>query len=73
MATVPKSDSVDRPYRSIALTSVERWQAGAVTHVQDYLAVEEPLEIRIGDMPMSVTMRPCLTSSETSWSAVMTP
>jgi len=57
MATVPKSDSVDRPYRSIALTSVERWQEGAVTHVQDYLAVEEPLEIRIGDMPMSVTMR----------------
>jgi len=45
------------PKRSIALTSVEQWQDGAVTRVQDYLAVEEPLEIRIGDLPISVTMR----------------
>jgi FdhD protein len=43
--------------RSIALTSVEQWQEGAVTRVQDYLAVEEPLEIRIGKTPISVTMR----------------
>src|SRR5438309_3005359 len=43
--------------RSIALTSVEQWQDGAITRVQDYLAVEEPLEIRIGETPISVTMR----------------
>jgi FdhD protein len=57
MDIVSKSESVDRPQRSIALTSVEQWQEGAVTRVQDYLAVEEPLEIRLGDVPMSVTMR----------------
>jgi len=43
--------------RSIALTSVEQWQDGETKRVQDYLAVEEPLEIRIGTTPISVTMR----------------
>ncbi|HET9741429.1 MAG TPA: formate dehydrogenase accessory sulfurtransferase FdhD [Terriglobales bacterium] len=43
--------------RSIALTSVEQWEDGAIQQVQDYLAVEEPLEIRIGEVPLSVTMR----------------
>ena len=43
--------------RNIALTSVEQWQDGSVTRVQDYLAVEEPLEIRLGETPISVTMR----------------
>jgi FdhD protein len=57
MGAVPKSKSNNRPQRSIALTPVEQWEQGAVSRVQDYLAVEEPLEIRIGDMPMSVTMR----------------
>jgi len=57
MEIVPKPESADRPQRNIALTSVEQWQEGEVTRVQDYLAVEEPLEIRLGDMPMSVTMR----------------
>lgn len=46
-----------RQQRSIALTSVEQWENGAASRVQDYLAVEEPLEIRIGDTPISVTMR----------------
>lgn len=57
MEIVPKPEPADRPQRNIALTSVEQWQEGEVTHVQDYLAVEEPLEIRLGDIPMSVTMR----------------
>ena len=57
MGIVAKSQEVEHPRRSIALTSVEQWQEGSVTRVQDYLAVEEPLEIRIGDVPMSVTMR----------------
>lgn len=43
--------------RSIALTSVEQWEDGALTRAQDYLAVEEPLEIRIGERPLTVTMR----------------
>jgi FdhD protein len=42
---------------SIALTSVEQWHDGETKRVQDYLAVEEPLEIRIGTTPISVTMR----------------
>ncbi len=42
---------------SIALTSVEQWQDGTLARAQDYLAVEEPLEIRIGNNPVSVTMR----------------
>ena len=57
MGTVTKSESINRSQRSIALTSVEQWDQGAVSRVQDYLAVEEPLEIRIGEMPLSVTMR----------------
>lgn len=57
MEIVPKPKPADRPQRNITLTSVEQWQDGAVTHAQDYLAVEEPLEIRIGDLPLSVTMR----------------
>lgn len=51
------AQSAPRAQRSIALTSVEQWQDGALTRNQDYLAVEEPLEIRIGDVPISVTMR----------------
>ena len=57
MEIVAKPEPTERPQRNIALTSVEQWQDGAVTHAQDYLAVEEPLEIRIGDVPLSVTMR----------------
>jgi FdhD protein len=53
----PKSGSAIRSPRSIALTSVEQWDDGATSRVQDYLAVEEPLEIRLGDTPISVTMR----------------
>jgi FdhD protein len=47
----------DGAQRSIALTSVEQWEDGALKHTQDYLAAEEPLEIRIGETPISVTMR----------------
>ena len=52
-----KADQAVRPQRNIALTSVEQWDDGKSTRVQDYLAVEEPLEIRIGETPVSVTMR----------------
>ena len=42
---------------SIAITSVDQWEDGELAHAQDYLAVEEPLEIQIGKKPISVTMR----------------
>lgn len=45
------------PARSVELTQVTEWDAGAVRSVQDSLAAEEPLEIRIGTAPLTVTMR----------------
>ncbi|MBI3669787.1 MAG: formate dehydrogenase accessory sulfurtransferase FdhD [Acidobacteria bacterium] len=43
--------------RSIDLTLVHEWQDGQVRRFQDYLVGEEPLEIRVGKLPLSVTMR----------------
>lgn len=43
--------------RDIDLTLVHEWDDGRVHAQQDYLAGEEPLEIRVGDHPLSVTMR----------------
>jgi FdhD protein len=43
--------------RSIDVTQVTEWQDGQVRRAQDYLVAEEPLEIRIGRTPLSVTMR----------------
>ena len=47
--------------RAIELTPVTEWEDGAVRAVDDYLAAEEPLEIRLGigiaAHPLSVTMR----------------
>ncbi len=43
--------------RSIDVTQVTEWQDGNVQRAQDYLVAEEPLEIRIGRTPLSVTMR----------------
>ena len=43
--------------RSIDLTQVSEWDEGKVRRKEDYLAAEEPLEIRIGEHPLSVTMR----------------
>lgn len=42
------------------LTQVSEWDDGQLRRKDDYLAAEEPLEIRVGDEPLSVTMRtPC--------------
>jgi FdhD protein len=46
-----------RAQRDTALTTVEQWENGSISRLQDYLAVEEPLEIRVGETPISVTMR----------------
>ena len=39
------------------MTQVSEWDDGTLKRKQDYLAAEEPLEIRIGQKPLSVTMR----------------
>ncbi len=46
-----------REPRSLDLTQVLEWDDGTFRRKADYLAAEEPLEIRIGDAPLSVTMR----------------
>jgi FdhD protein len=43
--------------RSVDLTLIHEWNDGAVRPVQDALVAEEPLEIRIGEAPLTVTMR----------------
>lgn len=43
--------------RSIDLTLVSEWQEGKVRRFEDSLVGEEPLEIRVGEHPLSVTMR----------------
>ena len=45
------------PPRSVDLTLIHEWNDGAVHPVQDALVAEEPLEIRIGATPLTVTMR----------------
>ncbi len=45
------------PLRSIELTQVTEWNEGEVRSVQDSLAAEEPLEIRVDGAPLTVTMR----------------
>jgi FdhD protein len=45
------------PQHSLELTQVTEWEDGRVHSVQDSLAAEEPLEIRIGGVPLTVTMR----------------
>jgi FdhD protein len=48
---------VPRRSRNIDLTQVSEWDDGRLLRKDDYLAAEEPLEIRVGDDPLSVTMR----------------
>jgi len=48
---------VPRNSRSVGLTQVSEWDDGKLRRKDDYLAAEEPLEIRVGDEPLSVTMR----------------
>ncbi|HEV2617161.1 MAG TPA: formate dehydrogenase accessory sulfurtransferase FdhD [Candidatus Acidoferrales bacterium] len=43
--------------RDIDVTLVHDWNDGRVRLLQDYLAGEEPLQIRVGKHPLSVTMR----------------
>ena len=43
--------------RNILTVPVHEVRGSASTHAQDLVAVEEPLEIRLGNRPISVTMR----------------
>jgi FdhD protein len=45
------------PQRSVELTQVTEWDNGNILSVQDSLASEEPLEIRVDGSPVTVTMR----------------
>jgi len=45
------------PSQPLKTTSVIEWTAGSERSVADDLAVEEPLEIRVGGVSVSVTMR----------------
>lgn len=45
------------PARSLELTQVTEWNDGAVQSLQDSLAAEEPMEIRVDGTPLTVTMR----------------
>ncbi len=51
------SRQIPQPEHSLEWTQVTVWQDGAATGQQDSLAAEEPLEIRLGDQPLAVTMR----------------
>ncbi|MBI4402374.1 MAG: formate dehydrogenase accessory sulfurtransferase FdhD [Nitrospirae bacterium] len=56
-SSLPARPPAGTPARPIDVTLVTEWQDGAVSRAQDYLVGEEPLEIRIGTRPISVTMR----------------
>jgi FdhD protein len=43
--------------RNIELTQVTQWEDGKATRVEDYLAAEEPLEMRAGKFSLGVTLR----------------
>jgi len=45
------------PKQSLEITDVVEWRNGEVRRVVDYLAAEEPLEIRVNGTPFSVAMR----------------
>ena len=38
-------------------TEVRLWKGGTETEKPDFLVTEEPLEIRVNDLPAAVTMR----------------
>jgi FdhD protein len=45
------------PKQSVEIADVVEWRGGEIRRVVDYLAAEEPLEIRVNCTPLSVTMR----------------
>lgn len=43
--------------RTISITGVKEWNEGELRPFDDYLVAEEPLEVRVGERAVSVTMR----------------
>jgi FdhD protein len=43
--------------RSIEITQVTEWKDGTTTRLEDYLAAEEPLEMRSGRFSLGITLR----------------
>src|SRR2546426_6270922 len=57
MRTGAEDDTLPFPRRSVDVAFVSEWHDRRVRRFADCLVTEEPLEIRIGDFPLSVTMR----------------
>jgi FdhD protein len=51
------SNALPMPPRSLEYTQVLEWSSGRIHRVQDSLAAEEPLEIRVNGAGLTVTMR----------------
>jgi FdhD protein len=56
-SALPGEACVAPKIHKLDLTQVSEWDDGQLRRKDDYLAAEEPLEIRVGDEPLSVTMR----------------
>lgn len=48
---------MNSPAKSSVARTVTRWVDGEASSVDDRVAAEEPLEIRIGEQPLAITMR----------------
>src|SRR5271165_5466624 len=57
MASPEKMARESRDPRSMKITQVTVWGSGSAQRVEDWLASEEPLEIRCGRQSLGVTMR----------------
>lgn len=55
--TTEKELRMRPPARSVEITQVTEWEDGRARVAQDALAGEEPLEIRVNERPLTVTMR----------------
>ncbi len=52
-----RSPRAPRTPRSVDVTQVTEWENGVARRVEDYLAGEEPLEMRLGRRSLGVTLR----------------
>src|SRR3979411_1482766 len=55
--SVARSDTMPQKSRNSELTQVIEWQDGKATRVEDYLAAEEPLEMRARRYSLGITLR----------------
>lgn len=57
LPTVCPRSQAPAPEPGLALSQVTEWSDGNSRRLEDALAAEEPLEIRLGDQPLTITMR----------------